>query len=170
MNFDVCQDLFYSLAIRSTVLVAMIWLGLKLSAHRSAPFRCALLTTGMVGLALLPLSWCLPRVEVPFLPALSSPLAAVAGVPETAQGPSWTSSLMTVWFLGMGVLALGQSIGIWQLQRWRDQSVVLDSGYWCGLVSGVRIIGLPRAGVFVSLSHDPVAGGGRIVSPVCVFA
>ncbi len=137
MNFEVCQDLFVSLAIRSTVLVAMIWLGLKLSAHRSAPFRCALLTTGMVGLALLPLSWCLPRVEVPFLPALSSPLKMTAGVPLAAASQGWASSLMAIWFLGMGILALGQSVGIWQLQHWRDRSVTLDSGYWRGLVTDV---------------------------------
>ena len=137
MNFEVCQDLFVSLAIRSTVLVAMIWLGLKLSAHRSAPFRCALLTTGMVGLALLPLSWCLPRVEVPFLPALSSPLKMTAGVPLAAASQGWASSLMAIWFLGMGILALGQSVGICQLQHWRDRSVTLDSGYWRGLVTDV---------------------------------
>ena len=137
MNLEVCQNLFVSLAIRSTVLVAMIWLGLKLSARRSASFRCALLTTGMVGLALLPLSWCLPRVEVPFLPAMSSPLAMAAGESLTVVNQGWIGSLMAIWFLGMGVLALGQSVGIWQLRRWRDRSVTLDSGYWRGLVTEV---------------------------------
>jgi beta-lactamase regulating signal transducer with metallopeptidase domain len=137
MNLEVCQNLFVSLAVRSTVLVVVIWLGLKLSARRSAPFRCALLTTGMVGLALLPLSWCLPRVEVPFLPAMTSPLAMAAGESVTVANQGWISSLMTIWFLGMGVLALGQSVGIWQLQRWRDRSETLDSGYWRGLVTEV---------------------------------
>lgn len=140
MNFAIYQDLFVSLSIRSTVLVAMIWLGLKLSQKRSAPFRCALLTTGMVGLALLPFSWCLPRIEVPFLPTLSavSPsVGSLGGAATAVSGSSFAVVLMVVWFLGMGVIALGQSVGMWQLHRWRERSENLDSGYWRGLVAEV---------------------------------
>ena len=113
MNLEACQQLFLSLAFRSTVLVALIWLGLKLTEKRSAPFRCALLTTGMLGLALLPLTWCLPRVEVPFLPILGTSMANGA-VPLGSESVSG-SPLIVIWFMGIGRMALCQSVGMWHI-------------------------------------------------------
>ncbi len=77
MTIEACEELLLSLALRSTCLAALIYVVLKLCERRSAPFRCALLTSGMIGLAILPLSWCLPRIETTLSPDLSRSLRQV---------------------------------------------------------------------------------------------
>ncbi|MFT4641039.1 MAG: beta-lactamase regulating signal transducer with metallopeptidase domain [Verrucomicrobiales bacterium] len=169
MNFEACQELFVSLTLRSTALVAVIWLGFYLSRNRSAPFRCALLTTGMVGLALLPLTWCLPRVEVPFLPVLGAKVAEAPGIDAVDAQTGSSNLLIVLWFLGIGILALCQSVGLWQLQRWRDRSQRLDSGYWHGLVHEVSEALGYRGKVSLYRCpgiHSPAAAG--LFQP-CVF-
>ena len=170
MNLEVCQDLFVSLAVRSTFLALFIWFVLKCCERRSAPFRCALLTTGMIGLALLPLTWCLPRVEVPFLPNFPSAEMGPLGLPSMAGASSWLSSpLILLWFGGIGVIALTQSVGMWQLQRWKDRSQPLATGYWHGLLDEVSTSLAYRGDVALfrcPMIHSPAAAG--LLRP-CVF-
>ena len=170
MNLGACQDLLLSLAIRSSVLLAVVWLGLLLCKNRSASFRCALLTIGMLGLALLPLTWCLPRIEVSFLPSISQdPTILRAPAVVTENGLDVGDFLISLWLVGIVLMALGQSAGMWQVQRWRDRSQRLDSGYWQGLVHEVsRALGyrgqvrLYRCGSL----NSPAAAG--LLRP-CVF-
>ncbi len=173
MTIEACQELLFSLALRSTALATLIYLVLKLCERRSAPFRCALLTSGMIALAILPLSWCLPRVEVAFLPDwLGTSVGPVSPDAVSAAGGSLFSIgnlLIVAWFLGIVGLALTQSAGIWQLQRWKDRSVALDSGYWHGLVREVSAALDYRGSVQLyrcPMIHSPAAAG--LIRP-CVF-
>ena len=72
MKLEGCEAMLGDLIVRSTVLGFVIWVSLQVFQRRQANFRCGLLTVGMFGLLLLPLTWCLPRVEVPFLPTFLS--------------------------------------------------------------------------------------------------
>ncbi len=136
MNLAHCQDLLISLGVRSTILAGLIWLGWKLAKHRSADFRCGILTMGMLGLGLLPLSLCLPRFETNLLPNFLAAAPSVGQGNESAGGS--TSPWVLLWFGGIGFLCLCQSLGVWRLERWRRASRPLEDGYWQAAVADVR--------------------------------
>lgn len=166
MSWEACQEMFLSLALRSTVIVVLTVTLLAFCKNRSAPFRCALITAAMLALAWLPFAWWLPRVEVPALVPWPSQTGRLS-----ASG-SWMHEgrmLILLWFAGMAALALIQTAGIWQLRRWRNRSTALDSGYWRALIQDVslalgyrgdvKLYRCPRVG-------SPAAAG--ILRP-CVF-
>lgn len=166
MTIEACQDLLISLALRSTVLLGLVWIGLAFCQHRSANFRCGLLTAGLLALAILPFSLCLPRVEVALLPNWSSLGSAGTEMSAASEGSgllsSLSSQLILAWFGGICLLGLSQSVGIWQLQRWKDRSQRLDSGYWRGLVEEVSESLGYRGSVRLyrcPMIHSPAAAG-----------
>ncbi len=170
MNLDACQEFLLSLALRSTVLAGLVWMALLLCRRRSAAFRCTLISAGMVALALLPLSWCLPRVEVPYLPAWvdGSPPQAQAFVEPTAS-PACSQALPLLWFLGIGGLAFLHSAGVWRLQSWREGSQALESGCWLAFIREVSETLGYRGNVRLyrcPLLHSPAAAG---LAWPCVF-
>ncbi len=171
MNLQACLTLLGDMTVRGTVLGFVIGVGLLLCRKRSAAFRCGWLTIGMLGLIALPFAWCLPRVEVAFLPTLGQAAPELASASLEATGPAFPfgTAIIAIWFAGIVVLAATQSIGMWQLQRWRDRSERLQSGYWNGLVEDVSHALGYRGQVHLYACpgmHSPAAAG--IFRP-CVF-